>query len=146
MPLGWVSRDKDGEPLVKWRTPEECFDGFKAVTRGRPCDYSGLTYDRLRSGSGIQWPCNDEAPDGTERLYTDHRFNTDTDYCEDYGHDLTTGAAFERKDTRRHRGCRPSDPQGRASPPARTSRSASSGPSCSPAVAASITAGRRRPG
>ena len=91
-------KDKDGEPLVTWRTPEECFDAFKAVTRGRPCDYSGLTYDRLRGGSGIQWPCNDEAPDGTERLYTDHRFNTDTDYCEDYGHDLTTGAAFERKD------------------------------------------------
>ncbi|HKX69448.1 MAG TPA: nitrate reductase [Intrasporangium sp.] len=91
-------QDKDGEPLVKWRTPEECFDAFKEVTRGRPCDYSGLTYEKLRGGSGIQWPCNQDAPDGTERLYTDHRFNTETDYCEDYGHDLTTGASFERKD------------------------------------------------
>jgi len=90
--------DKDGAPLIKWKTAEECFDAFKEATRGRPCDYSGLTYDKLRGGSGIQWPCTAEAPNGTERLYTDHRFNTDTDYCEDYGHDLSTGAAFERKD------------------------------------------------
>lgn len=91
-------QDRDGQPLVKWRTPEECFDAFKEVTRGRPCDYSGLSYDRLRGSSGIQWPCTAEVPDGTARLYTDHRFNTDTAYCEDYGHDLTTGAAHERKD------------------------------------------------
>ncbi|ADU47311.1 molybdopterin oxidoreductase family protein [Intrasporangium calvum] len=91
-------QDKDGQPLVKWSTPEECFEAFKEVTRGRPCDYSGLSYAKLRGGSGIQWPCTESAPEGTERLYTDHRFNTDTAYCEDYGHDLTTGAAFERKD------------------------------------------------
>jgi ferredoxin-nitrate reductase len=90
--------DRAGEPLVKWRTPEECFDAFKEATRGRPCDYSGLSYDKLRSGSGAQWPCNDRHPDGAERLYTDHAFNTHTDYTQDYGHDLLTGAAFERKD------------------------------------------------
>jgi ferredoxin-nitrate reductase len=91
-------RDKDGDPLIKWSTPEECFDAFKEMTRGRPCDYSGLSYEKLRGGGGIQWPCNEEAPDGTERLYTDHTFNTDTDYCEDWGHDLNTGATFEKKD------------------------------------------------
>jgi anaerobic selenocysteine-containing dehydrogenase len=91
-------KDKDGGPLLPWRTPEECFEAFKRATVGRPCDYSGLTYERLRGRSGIQWPCTAEAPEGTERLYTDHQFNTDTEYCEDYGHDLTTGAAFERKD------------------------------------------------
>ena len=68
------------------------------MTRGRPCDYSGLSYGKLRGGSGIQWPCNDEHPDGSERLYTDHDFNTHTDYCEGYGHDLVTGAAHERKE------------------------------------------------
>jgi anaerobic selenocysteine-containing dehydrogenase len=91
-------RDMAGAPLVKWSTPEECFDAFKAVTDGRPCDYTGLSYEKLRGGSGIQWPCNDEAPGGTERLYTDHIFNTETDYCEDWGHDLNTGATFEKKD------------------------------------------------
>jgi len=88
----------DGAPLISWSTPEECFDAFKAATRGRPCDYSGLTYSMLRSAGSVQWPCNAEHPSGTDRLYTDHRFNTDTDYCEDWGHDLVTGAAHERKD------------------------------------------------
>jgi ferredoxin-nitrate reductase len=90
-------KDKDGQPLVKWSGPEECFEAFKEMTRGRPCDYSGLTYEKLRGGSGIQWPCTSSAPDGTERLYSEHRFNTDTDYAEDWGHDLLTGAAHERK-------------------------------------------------
>jgi ferredoxin-nitrate reductase len=89
--------DKDGAPLIKWSTPEECFDAFKEMTRGRPCDYSGLSYDKLRGGSGIQWPCTSSAPDGTERLYIDHVFNTDTDYAEDWGHDLMTGATQEKK-------------------------------------------------
>jgi ferredoxin-nitrate reductase len=91
-------RDNDGAPLVKWTTPEECFEAFKEVTRGRPCDQTGLSYAKLRGGSGIQWPCNEEHPDGTERLYADHDFNTYTDYCEGYGHDLVTGASYERKD------------------------------------------------
>jgi ferredoxin-nitrate reductase len=100
--------DSDGAPLVPWTTPEECFRAFAEVTRGRPCDYTGLTYDKLRGGSGVQWPCTDQAPDGTERLYTDHVFNTDPDYCEDWGHDLTTGAAYERKEYTEH------NPAGRA--------------------------------
>jgi anaerobic selenocysteine-containing dehydrogenase len=90
-------KDKDGAPLIKWSTPEDAFDAFKRMSRGRPCDYSALTYDKLRGGSGIQWPCTDDAPDGTARLYTDHYFNTDTDYTEDYGHDLLTGGSHERK-------------------------------------------------
>jgi anaerobic selenocysteine-containing dehydrogenase len=94
--LGLV--DLDGEPLVKWENPERCFEVFKQMTRGRPCDYSGLSYQLLRGSSGIQWPCTDVSTDGTERLYTDHVFNTDTDYCEDYGHDLLTGATHEKRD------------------------------------------------
>ena len=41
-------RDKDGEPLIKWTTPEEAFEAWKACSRGRPCDYSGMTYEKLR--------------------------------------------------------------------------------------------------
>jgi anaerobic selenocysteine-containing dehydrogenase len=84
--------DKDGEPLVKWSDPEGAFEGWKECSRGRPCDYTGITYDKLREGSGIQWPCNDENPDGTERLYADGRFFADPDYCEEYGRDMVTGA------------------------------------------------------
>jgi len=86
-------RDRDGQPLIKWHDPESAFEAWKACSAGRPCDYTAITYERLRSESGIQWPCTSEQPDGTERLYTDGRFNTDPDYCETYGHDLGTGAA-----------------------------------------------------
>jgi anaerobic selenocysteine-containing dehydrogenase len=85
-------KDKDGQPLIKWDDPESCFEAWKECSRGRPCDYTGITYDRLRGGSGIQWPCNDEHPEGTERLYRDADFNTQTDNCEWYGLDLITGA------------------------------------------------------
>ncbi|MFZ5869292.1 MAG: molybdopterin oxidoreductase family protein, partial [Actinomycetota bacterium] len=88
-------QDADGQPLVKWSDPEGAFEGWKECSRGRPCDYTGITYDKLRGGSGIQWPCNDEAPEGTERLYVDGRFFSAPDYCESYGRDMVTGAPVE---------------------------------------------------
>ena len=88
-------RDKDGAPLVKWSDPEGAFEGWKECSRGRPCDYTGLTYDKLRGGSGIQWPVTDEHPDGTERIYVDGRFWAQPDYCESYGRDLVTGAPLD---------------------------------------------------
>ncbi|GGK60967.1 molybdopterin oxidoreductase family protein [Streptomyces flaveus] len=88
-------RDKDGAPLVKWHDPESAFEAWKECSRGRPCDYIGLSYDRLRGGSGIQWPCDAEHPDGTERLYSGGAFWSDPDYCESYGRDLVTGAPVE---------------------------------------------------
>jgi anaerobic selenocysteine-containing dehydrogenase len=92
--------DRDGAPLVKWRTPEEVFEAWKESTRGRPVDYTGLTYDKLRGPTGIPWPVTEEHPDGTERLYGDGVFPTDTDYCETYGHDLVTGAAVTAQEHR----------------------------------------------
>jgi anaerobic selenocysteine-containing dehydrogenase len=86
-------RDKDGAPLIQWNTPEEAFEAWKACTAGRPCDYTGLSYNKLSGGSGIQWPCNEQYPDGANHLYEDHVFNTDIDQCETYGFDLDTGAA-----------------------------------------------------
>jgi len=84
--------DRSGRPLPPWETPEEAFDAWRECSRGRPCDYSGMSYEKLRGG-GMQWPCTDDAPDGTERIYTDRSFNTAHEYCETYGHDLATGAA-----------------------------------------------------
>lgn len=88
-------RDKDGEPLVKWDDPESAFEAWKECSRGRPCDYTGISYDKLRGGSGIQWPCNEEHPDGTERIYVDGKFWSAPDYCESYGKDLVTGTPLE---------------------------------------------------
>src|SRR5215217_3188519 len=75
-------RDKDGAPLIKWRTPEEAFQAWKACSKGRPCDYSGMSYAKLTGGSGIQWPCNEAHPEGTPRLYEDHHFPTQHAVCE----------------------------------------------------------------
>jgi anaerobic selenocysteine-containing dehydrogenase len=88
-------RDKDGQPLPPWTDAESAFEAWKKCTAGRPCDYTGLSYDKLRGGSGIQWPCNDEHPGGSERLYTDGAFWAQPDYCESYGKDLVTGAPLE---------------------------------------------------
>ena len=92
--------DRDGAPLVKWRTPEEAFEAWKESTRGRPVDYTGLSYERLRGPSGICWPVNDEHPDGTVRLYADGVFPTDTETCETFGHDLATGATVTEQEHR----------------------------------------------
>ncbi|MGZ6738859.1 MAG: molybdopterin oxidoreductase family protein [Nocardioides sp.] len=92
--------DKDGQPLLPWRTAEEVFDAWREATRGRPLDYTGLSYDKLRGPSGIQWPVNEEHPDGTERLYADGVFPTDTQTCETYGHDLLTGGSVTEQEHR----------------------------------------------
>lgn len=89
-------KGKDGSDLIPWSTPEQVFDAWKAMSRGRPCDYSGFSYEKLTGGSGIQWPCNTDHPNGKERLFDDGVFFTDTDYCQDYGHDLETGTPFTK--------------------------------------------------
>ena len=93
-------RDRDGAPLLGWDGSEEAFRAWQECSRGRPCDYTGLSYQRLSGDSGIQWPCTDERPEGTARLYGDGHFPTDPDYCEDYGRDLLTGASVEPADYR----------------------------------------------
>ena len=94
-------RDRDGQPLIAWADAEAAFEAWKACSAGRPCDYTGLSHARLRAEpSGIQWPCNDEHPDGTERLYSDGRFWAKPGECETYGKDLETGASFTETEYR----------------------------------------------
>jgi hypothetical protein len=66
-------RDKDGNPLPSWTDAETAFEAWKKCSSGRPCDYTGLAYGRWRASGGVQWSCNDEHPEGTERLYADGR-------------------------------------------------------------------------
>lgn len=86
-------RDKDGAPLIGWHDAESAFAAWQRCSAGRPCDYTGLSYEKLRQGSGIQWPCTDDAPDGTARLYTDGITWAHPDLCESYGRDLVTGGS-----------------------------------------------------
>lgn len=89
--------NKHGEPLVPFRTPEEAFKNWKECSRGRVCDYTGLSYERLKREGGIQWPCNEKHPQGCRRLYSDNHFLTDLHECESWGHDLDTGCPLTRE-------------------------------------------------
>ena len=40
------------------------------MSKGQLCDYSGITYKMLEEEGGIQWPCNEQKPLGTKRLYS----------------------------------------------------------------------------
>jgi ferredoxin-nitrate reductase len=93
-------RDRAGAPLVKWADPESAFEAWKECSRGRPCDYSELSYERLRAEGGVQW--------GGERLYGDGAFNTDPDFSETFGEDLGTGASLGEESYRAQ------EPRGRA--------------------------------
>jgi assimilatory nitrate reductase catalytic subunit len=62
-----------------WSGPRDAFEEWRLVSAGRPCDYSGITYERIDAAGGVQWPCPADDPDvplgGTARLYTDLQFN-----------------------------------------------------------------------
>jgi len=50
---------------------------FIQLTRDRPCDMTGISYEQLRQQGPMQWPCPDYPTDvPRERLYTDLRFHT----------------------------------------------------------------------
>ena len=52
---------------------------FVQLTRGRPCDMTGISHERLRNDGPIQWPCRDSGnllPGEPARLYTNLSFNT----------------------------------------------------------------------
>ncbi|WP_030236164.1 molybdopterin oxidoreductase family protein [Streptomyces sp. NRRL S-350] len=93
-------RDKDDRPLVHWHDARSAFEAWQECSRGRPCDYTGLSYELLRAAGGIQWPCTAEAPGGTERLYTDGIDWAAPDTCETYGKDLVTGASVSETEYR----------------------------------------------
>jgi len=93
-------RDRYGAPFPAWDDPESAFEAWKRASAGRPCDYTGLTCAKLREAGAIQWPCNEDNPEGTERLYTDGKFFAQPDYCESYGRDLITGAPAESTEYR----------------------------------------------
>jgi assimilatory nitrate reductase catalytic subunit len=47
------------------------FEEIKRVSRGQLCDYSAMSYEKIEELGGIQWPCNEQYPEGKKRLYTE---------------------------------------------------------------------------
>lgn len=99
--------DREGAPFPPWHDAPSAFAAWQRASAGRPCDYTGLSYEKLRGGSGIPWPCDAEHPDGAERLHADG-FPAHPDYCEQFGKDLVTGEPVSEEEYRRW------NPQGRA--------------------------------
>lgn len=54
-----------------WSEPVDAFNEWKKVSKGRLCDYSGMSYELIDKLGGIQWPCNERFPKGKQRLYDD---------------------------------------------------------------------------
>jgi anaerobic selenocysteine-containing dehydrogenase len=86
-------RRNDGRPLLEWEGPEDAYRAWQDASRGRPCDYTGISYDDLRRESGIQWPRREGETESPQRLYADFEFPSHPEYCESYGHDLLTGGS-----------------------------------------------------
>jgi ferredoxin-nitrate reductase len=54
----------------------EVWDEYIGLTAGRPCDMAGMTSERLRAVTNLQWPCPSVDHPGTKRRCLDQRFAT----------------------------------------------------------------------
>jgi assimilatory nitrate reductase catalytic subunit len=65
-----------GELFTRWSSPQATFQLLKELTRGRPCDITGIAdYAALEQARGIQWPLPDPSALATQRrLFEDGRF------------------------------------------------------------------------
>ncbi|MFN3323569.1 MAG: molybdopterin oxidoreductase family protein [Bryobacteraceae bacterium] len=60
-----------------WSSPRDAFNEWRLVSRGRLCDYSGISYELLETHGSVQWPLPEGCADlGTKRLYSDGLFQT----------------------------------------------------------------------
>jgi len=65
------------ELFAQWRQPEDVFQSLKELSRGQPCDITGIDdYQMLDDRGGIQWPYPEGSQDGEpqRRLFADGRF------------------------------------------------------------------------
>jgi ferredoxin-nitrate reductase len=54
------------------------WDEFIGLTAGRPCDMAGMKSERLQRERHLRWPCPSADHPGTERLYLDRKFPTES--------------------------------------------------------------------
>src|SRR5690606_19302099 len=61
-----------GEMFAEWSSPEAAFRILQRLSKGQPCDISGIQgYQHLVEAEGIQWPYPEHAPatTGSRRLF-----------------------------------------------------------------------------
>lgn len=59
-----------------WTGPRDAFEEWRTVSRGRLCDYSGMTYEAIEQCGGLQWPHPEGAGNEIKRLYSNGEFST----------------------------------------------------------------------
>jgi predicted molibdopterin-dependent oxidoreductase YjgC len=61
-----------------WTSPEAVFERLQQVTKGQPCEITGIEgYDMLESHGGMQWPLRPgDEPRKERRLFEDGKFYT----------------------------------------------------------------------
>jgi assimilatory nitrate reductase catalytic subunit len=60
-----------------WESPRDAFEEWRRVSRGRLCDYSGISYELLARRGAVQWPLPEGAePLNASRLYSEGKFPT----------------------------------------------------------------------
>ncbi|WP_338432599.1 molybdopterin oxidoreductase family protein [Clostridium tyrobutyricum] len=66
------------EELEKWKTPLDAFNTIKELSRGMPCDITGIDYEMLVNSKGIQWPfkSGDKLLQDERRLFEDNIYFT----------------------------------------------------------------------
>jgi ferredoxin-nitrate reductase len=65
-----------GYPGFDFAGAADVWDEYVRLTAGRPCDMAGMTAERLRRDTSLQWPCPTPDHPGTKRRYLDRRFPT----------------------------------------------------------------------
>jgi ferredoxin-nitrate reductase len=62
-----------------FQTSAEVYAEYVQLTKGRVCDVSGISHERLKQEGPLQWPCPEQGSgegNSPKRLYTDLRFST----------------------------------------------------------------------
>ena len=69
-----AKRFAQGRKIKFPETASGVFDELKHLSKGRMLDYSGMSHEMIEQQRGIQWPCTDGDDTGSQRLYTDGKF------------------------------------------------------------------------
>lgn len=64
-----AKRFERGRETVFSKNAAGVFEELKILSKGRLCDYSGMSHEQLEKQRGMQWPCNADYPEGSQRLY-----------------------------------------------------------------------------
>jgi len=89
-----AKRFDNGRKMKFPETASEIFEEMRVLSKGRLCDISGMTHERIKAANGLQWPCTEEAQSGSRRLYEEGGF------CHDGGKAKLITLAFDDNNER----------------------------------------------